>query len=71
MILAQGARGPGFSPRMSATPGNAINLSQQLHNLIAYFSEIIWKKQYVPQMIKKTYKLEHTDYQLLTTIFMR
>ena len=68
MILASRARGPGINPRLSPTPDNEINLSQQFHIFIAYFWEIIWKT--VGTTNKKTYKLEHTDYQLLTTIFM-
>ena len=45
MVIALGARGHGFTPRLSPTRDNWNNLSQQFHILrnIAFFWEINWK----------------------------
>ena len=44
-VIALGARGHGFTPRLSPTRDNWNNLSQQFHILrnIAFFWEIKWK----------------------------
>ena len=57
MVIALGARGHGFAPRLSPTRGNWNNLSQQFHILrnIAFFEKLN-ETQYAPQMIKKLIK---------------
>ena len=54
MLLALGARGHWFTPRLSPTRDTWINLSLQFQILrnIAFFFEKLNEKQYAPQMIK-------------------